>query len=148
MSTTEKSLQQLRAEQFRAIADFVESLPDDLAEHLRYTANTVNVPVMHNEDPVAIMAAFARAGLAHGVQVRKEFSEDYGTVILDFGVMHFDVYADRAQVCERVVTGTETVTRAVPDPAAPLVEVTEEVETVEWVCRPLLAAESSSDGAT
>lgn len=52
--------------------------------------------------------------------------------------------AYRDAVCERVVTGTETVTKTVPDPSVkvPLVEVTETVETVEWVCRPLLAGES------
>lgn len=51
--------------------------------------------------------------------------------------------AFRADVCERVVTGVETVTKQVPDPAVtvPLVEVTEKVETVEWICRPLLAGE-------
>ena len=50
------------------------------------------------------------------------------------------VVAAREAVCERVVTGTETVTKSVPDPSilVPLVEVTEEVETVEWVCSPLL----------
>lgn len=147
MTTTEKSLQQQRAEQLRAVADFVEALPDELAEHLRYTSNTVNIPVSHLDDPVAVMVAFARAGLAHGVKIRKNFSDRHGIVSLDFGVMHLDVYAARDQVCERVVTGTETVTKQVPDPAAPLVEVTEEVEQVEWVCRPLLAAESGSDGA-
>lgn len=53
----------------------------------------------------------------------------------------WEVVAAREAVCERVVTGTRTVTRTVPDPAVdvPLVEVTEEVETVEWVCAPLLA---------
>lgn len=143
-STEQKSFQQQRAEQLRAVADFVEALPDDLAEHLRYTSNTVNIPVAHLDDPVAVMVAFARAGLAHGVKVRKDFSDKHGIVSLDFGTMRLDVYAHREQVCERVVTGTEKVTKQVPDPAAPTVEVTEEVETVEWVCRPLLAAEQNS----
>lgn len=49
----------------------------------------------------------------------------------------------RDTVCERVVTGTETVVEQVPDPnyvaAAPTVEVTRVVEQVRWDCHPLLA---------
>lgn len=53
----------------------------------------------------------------------------------------WDIVCQREAVCERVVTGTKTITREVPDPTVvvPTVEVTEEVETVEWVCGPLLA---------
>lgn len=51
-------------------------------------------------------------------------------------------YAERNEVCDRVVTGTREVTREVRDPealaAVPLVSVTETVEDVEWVCTPLL----------
>ncbi len=49
-------------------------------------------------------------------------------------------------MCKKVVT-TETVTRTVPDPAVlatvPMVEVTQDVENVEWVCEPLLATEGA-----
>jgi hypothetical protein len=45
----------------------------------------------------------------------------------------------REQVCERVVVGTRQVTKTVPAPDAPMVEVTETVEDVEWRCSPLLA---------
>lgn len=59
-----------------------------------------------------------------------------------------DVTVERAAVCERVVTSTETVTSHVPDPEAmakvPLVEKTETVETVEWICRPLLSTEGGA----
>ena len=51
-------------------------------------------------------------------------------------------YADRDEVCDRVVTGTREVTEEVPDPdalaAVPKVSVTKVVEDVEWVCTPLL----------
>ena len=57
--------------------------------------------------------------------------------------LHLHVVVTREAVCERVVTGTETVTRLVPAPDAPMVEVTETVETVEWVCQPLLAERAS-----
>jgi hypothetical protein len=45
----------------------------------------------------------------------------------------------REQVCERVVVGTRAVTKTVPAPDAPMVEVTVTVEDVEWRCHPLLA---------
>lgn len=57
--------------------------------------------------------------------------------------LHLVVVAPRSEICERVVTGTETVTREVPDPealaAVPTTTVTETVEKVEWICSPLLA---------
>jgi hypothetical protein len=53
------------------------------------------------------------------------------------------VVTSRDEVCRKVVTGTRTVTRTVPDPEAlakvPMVEVTEDVEDFEWVCEPVLA---------
>lgn len=54
--------------------------------------------------------------------------------------LDFHIVVAREAVCERVVTGTKTVTREVPDPSVdvPTIEVTEEIETVEWVCSPLL----------
>lgn len=51
-------------------------------------------------------------------------------------------YAQRDEVCERVVTGTREVTTEVPDPealaAVPMVTVTEVVEDVEWRCGSIL----------
>lgn len=54
---------------------------------------------------------------------------------------YYELTAYRDEVCERVVTGVETVTRRIPDPSVtvPTVEVTDEVETVEWRCGPILA---------
>lgn len=55
---------------------------------------------------------------------------------------------NRDAVCERVVTGVETVTRTVSDPealaAVPTREVTETVETVEWRCAPILAGRDAA----
>lgn len=55
--------------------------------------------------------------------------------------VHLDILAPRDVVCQRVVTGEETVTSLVPGPSAPvpLVEVEETVQTVEWRCVPLLS---------
>jgi hypothetical protein len=71
--------------------------------------------------------------------VRKRDTADLYRFSAELHGLHVEVIVDRPAVCERVVTGTKTVTREVPDPAAPKVTVTEEVETAEWVCRPLLA---------
>lgn len=53
---------------------------------------------------------------------------------------HYTLIAYRDEVCERVVTGVEKVTRSIPDPKVqvPLIEVTEDVETVEWRCGSVL----------
>ncbi|MGW4525131.1 hypothetical protein [Amycolatopsis sp. NPDC004378] len=143
MSTTDRPEHIVKAEGLFALAAFVEQNPE-LAEHFRHTIEDINIPVSSADDPVSLIAAFTRAGLAAGATVTKEYSENHGGVTISWGAVGIHVYAARDQVCERIVTGTETVTRRVPDPAAPLVEVTEEVETVEWRCRPLLAAEQSS----
>lgn len=64
-----------------------------------------------------------------------DFTKDYG------GGVTASVVVDRPAVCERVVTGTETVT--VPaKPAQP--EQVVEREVVEWRCEPLLADEAVS----
>lgn len=55
------------------------------------------------------------------------------------GAVKFNVMVHREAVCTRVVTGTRKVTRTVPAPDAPTVEITETVEDVEWVCAPVLA---------
>ncbi len=54
-----------------------------------------------------------------------------------------EVIVDRPAVCERVVVGTTTVTRQVPAPdvEVPMIEVTEDIEQVEWRCQPLLDSE-------
>lgn len=56
------------------------------------------------------------------------------------GSISIQLTAFRESVCERVVTGTREVKKTVPDPmvVVPVVEVTETVEDVEWVCGPLL----------
>ena len=61
--------------------------------------------------------------------------------------LEFEVQAQRDDVCERVVVGTKTETKVVKDPAllaeVPEVEVTEQVEIVEWRCGSLLSGARS-----
>jgi hypothetical protein len=60
-----------------------------------------------------------------------------------FGSLGFKAWIAREEVCVRVVTGTRKITKTVPAPDAPTVEITETVEDVEWVCEPLLAEATS-----
>lgn len=133
-----------RAAGFRALADLIEANPQ-LASDL-YLQNFLAMP-LHNPkvtDQRARLAEWATAALGQGAKFTKRVDKDHFSGIVDFGPFSIEVLADRDEVCERVVTGTETVTKKVKDPealaAVPEIEVTEEVETVEWVCRPLLAA--------
>lgn len=79
---------------------------------------------------------------------RKDVDNDahYGFRLLGAAAgVNLIVYADRQEVCRRVVTGTREVTRTVPDLSVqvPMVEVTETVEDVDWICEPLLAEVTS-----
>lgn len=144
MTTTDTAtLAQQQAAGLRALADMIEN-NSYLAQETRYVLDQINVPVSHAEDPKGALAAFIRAAKAHGATVTKDNNDQWGGVILTWGKVGLYVYAKREQVCERVVTGSETVTKTVPDPDAlalvPTVEVTETVETYRWECSPLLAA--------
>lgn len=69
----------------------------------------------------------------------KEVRDAYYDVEVSLHGLHLTITADRATVCERVVTGTRDVTRTVEVPVTTRTEkVTETVEDVEWVCTPLL----------
>lgn len=94
-------------------------------------------------DTKAEAAAWARAL----TDVTKAPATSVESLLIDgrAGALHVRVWVDRAEVCERVVTGTREVTRTVPAPDAPMVEVTETVEDVEWVCSPLLAEDRESE---
>lgn len=58
--------------------------------------------------------------------------------------LKIEVFTQRDQVCERVVTGTETVTIPAVEAQA---ERVEEREVVEWRCEPLLADRTDEDQA-
>lgn len=138
---TEKTLAQQQAEGLRALADMIEHSP-----HIRVAyLDSFNVWC---PDDAETMAEIARIGLRHGAKIEKEISGEMYNLAVAFGPVKALALAFRHQVCERVVVGTETVTKTVPDPEklaeVPLVDVTEDVETVEWQCRPLLASDSGA----
>lgn len=150
--TTEACTTTTTAAGLRALADFIDGNPGVVADEIAGSLYwPVNIPVSSAEDPKAALAAFARAAMRAGCDVRKDFSRWAG-ITVDFGGLSIYVYADRGQVCEKVVKGTREVTKTVKDPnalaAVPEITVTETVEDIEWVCKPLLDAAGSSPTVT
>lgn len=98
----------------------------------------------NSADPKAEMARVIRRGLKVGATVDKEVNEKFASAYLRFGRISLEVFAQRDQVCERVVIGTHEETLEEPDPealaAVPTVTKTVTVEDVEWRCQPILAA--------
>jgi hypothetical protein len=126
----------------RMLADLLEQNPDVKLPYdsgaAPSPARRVTLYFLHSRDPKADLTRFAR--LLPG-RVDKEFSDNTFSVVGRLAGLHIEATAYRDAVCERVVTGTRTVTTMVPDPNwnGPMVEQTDEVEDVEWVCHPLLA---------
>ena len=96
------------------------------------------------QDAKQVLAAWARAA-GHA---EKAVDGDWYKLDLTLAGFRLQVYSSRDAVCERVVTGTETVTI----PAQPAVDAQpERVETreiVEWRCSPLLADDRAAAGAS
>jgi hypothetical protein len=130
----------------RKFADMIAENPA-LMEAFRWSEFEVAAYVTDQ----TLIGDYARAAAAAGAEVIKDFPPDgspdrHFRLYSNFGRLSVRLHCERSVVCERVVTGTETVTKTVPDPAAlaavPQVEVTEEVEKVEWRCKPLLASDA------
>ncbi len=126
----------------RALANALEANPE-LAQFVRIGLGHIGTHVFDSEREK--FATFVRAFKAGGAEITKDYHDKYAMVKATFGPVVVVIQADREEVCERVVVGTETVTKTVKDPAVlatvPDVEITEQVEIVEWQCKPLLAAE-------
>lgn len=131
--------------------DGLQALVDLLRAHPElespFTALAINAPVDHCDDAKAQLAGWARATSHLKPAKSYEKHGDWASLTIRFGPgVEVFVYASREKVCERVVTGVETVTKTVKDPealaAVPEIEVTETVETIEWRCEPLLAVQS------
>jgi hypothetical protein len=124
----------------RAIADLLEAKPDLPVPSL----SQIDWDVWpHEVDNVP--AEVARIARLLPTKLDKNapgnyFDDAYYTLIGNVGGMPVRLLTYREKVCTRVVKGTETVTTLVPAPDAPMVEVTETREIVEWECHSLLAA--------
>lgn len=140
---TSKTAKDVAAEA-RMVADVLDSLPPEcpLPTH-------VNI-YMHDSGPEIGWLLFDTPGLDQAALAREivhviggrweKADRGYFNFTQTRGAVELSVVVNREAVCRRVVTGVETVTKIIPDPDAPLVEVTEEVEQVEWECLPLLGA--------
>lgn len=119
----------------RALIDFVEATPDLLLPDLGLAI------YVWEDNPVARLVELARL-LGHVDKVADDY---WYKLVRSFGPHKLRVLATREKVCQRVATGTRTVTRHVAPKGVELVEVTETEETFEWVCPPsLLSAAAGS----
>ena len=129
----------------RALADALEQHPEvPLPIEGKTTPIMFGAWAFRTDDPRGLMTTIARALPCNW---DKDPGDMYFKLNGRIAGLSVQIVADRDTVCERVVTGVETVTKEVPDPealaAVPTVQVTETVETVEWVCKPLLAGDAT-----
>lgn len=132
----------------RAVAEFIEQHPDlpvplvTIYDHRPEEAEldwflTINGRADDEADQKAKATAIVR-GI--GGKWDKEPFGDTMSFRRKHDGLNLSVQVERAAVCERIVTGTETVTIAAVEAQA---ERTEERELVEWRCEPLLAEVSA-----
>lgn len=133
------------ADGLHALADAVRANPG-LAVQLEYSLATtgLNAHLNSRVDVKEEAASFIHTmKQATSQPVTFDTDDTFRNAVGHFGAVKVKLLTYRTEVCERVVTGTETVTKKVKDPealaAVPEIEVTEEVERVEWRCGSLLA---------
>jgi hypothetical protein len=129
------------------IADFLAEHPEVKLPHLHSFVDGEYGPVLriYLTDPGEQREPLAEIARAMGnVKMVADGRLGRFEVWRQFAGIKLVASADRAEVCERVVTGTREITVEEPDPdalaAVPKVSVTKVVEDVEWVCQPLLKA--------
>ena len=126
------------ARDLRALADFVEEAHEAIPEE--GLSVKVQTYVWHTTSDGTVAERFApliRAGLASRScdSVRKDYSGNYFELHLGIGDIDYEIWCAREAVCEKRVTGTETVIEKV---AVQYEEREVEKEIVEWDCHPLL----------
>jgi len=135
------------AENLRTFADFIDEHAADLPSQITIDCYTYlwdwNLKADHlgttQTVPVAMSRAM-RAGLKSSAVVKKEYSDEYFRLFMDFGVrqpVSFKIVCNREEVCERHVVGTKKVTKKIAPPGTWTEEEVEE-DIVEWKCNPLL----------
>lgn len=139
MSTTTSTRQ---TEGLRAAADFIDAHPDLPKPYITAFTSKEHVELNYYlhingfgdlAEQKATAVAIVRA--VGGTWEKEAWGDDF-RFAADLGPLRFDVRVKREAVCERIVTGTETITLPAVE-AQP--ERTEEREVVEWRCEPLLA---------
>lgn len=126
----------------RALADLLEAQPELMKPH-----GYLSVVPLGERQSREQLAAWARALPG---RKQKQITDEFANLVGFLRGLEIKVIAYRDEVCERITTGVETVTKKVKDPealaAVPEVEVTEEVEQYKWICRPMLADETGDAG--
>lgn len=127
----------------RQLADLLEQHPD-LELPFDGRSHPISVYLTTKEDQRTPLAAWTRVLPGRKTKSKGGTHDEYFNVRVRLRGLDFQIVANRAEVCERIVVGTREVVTEVPDPEAvaalPKVEVREVVEDVEWRCGPLLAA--------
>jgi hypothetical protein len=117
----------------RALADFLDANPDAKLPH--------NVQAMECVQSADALATRVRD---LGGSWEKGTDESYFELTRSFGPrVSYQVFATRANVCERVVVGTEEV-EVKEYPAVEPITKTVTREVVEWRCPPILASSTAS----
>lgn len=124
MSDRENFIQDLRD-----FADWLERTPD---APLPLLPQRFDVFSISNKDELK------RACLAIGGKLTKGATESFFYMRKDFRSIHYDINADRGEVCERVVIGTRTIP-AEPERTVTVAAQPERVEEItEWRCGEVL----------
>jgi hypothetical protein len=125
----------------RALADLLDGTPElplPSTDTIEWAGVGGGDDVEHQRS-LATIARLIPGRLEKNDPREGDYEANYYRLTGNVGGMPVEVWAQRAKVCRRVVTGTREVVETVPAPGAPMVEVTKTVEDVEWVCEPLLA---------
>lgn len=134
----------------RDLADALDAnptipLPD------RFFTTRVTSPDDLDDDRKREYAKRRAAEIARAIPARVD-KRTFGSLFAlatSFGPIKFEVFFDREHVCERIVTGTRTVTEDEPDPdevaKLPKRTITREVEDVEWRCPDSLLGSHDGD---
>lgn len=138
------------AQGLRDLADALEAHPEIPLPYQFLTAR-VHPPRDLDDDRKREYAKRRAAEIARAIPAKVD-KQTFGSLFAltaSFGPVKLEVFFDREQVCERVVTGTRTVTEEEPDPEEveklPKRTVTREVEDVEWRCPDSLLGSVNGD---
>lgn len=146
----------LVAQDLRALADLIEHDGDgfvaaflvQLFKHHVWPAHGVDYLERGGQERAVMAEAIRRLKMIASGPVAKDYreykgsSDSYFDATIPLQAVSIRLTDLRNLVCERVVTGVETVTEEIPDPeyiaAAPKITQTREVEQVEWQCGPIM----------
>ena len=136
------------ADNLRTFADFIDEHAADLPKEIQVDCYTyiwdwdLPTDADGNQETVpATISRAMRAGLKGTAQSRKEYSDSYFRLFMDFGKkqpVRYKIVCNREEVCEKHVVGTEKVTKKVAPPGEWTEEEVEQ-DIIEWKCNPLLA---------